>query len=114
LLKHINSDTNTLDNQITFSSSSIIVEQDDAPQIVSSSVKQVATEPNSPVLNENIDESVQEDVVDFDGNVFYNPSQTHVFEVAESSSTLSAIRSDVPRYLFREGRVGDDDGDGVS
>ncbi|GJR74362.1 uncharacterized mitochondrial protein-like protein [Tanacetum coccineum] len=53
----------------------------------STQTKQVATEPNSPVLNENTDELVQEDVADFDGNMFYNPPQTPVFEVAESSST---------------------------
>ncbi|GKD43724.1 retrovirus-related pol polyprotein from transposon TNT 1-94 [Tanacetum coccineum] len=82
-----NSAANTLDNEHTSSSSSLVVEEDKAPQIVSSSAKQVAIEPNSPVLNENIDELVQEDVADFDGNVFYNPPQTHVFEVSESSST---------------------------
>ncbi|GJW74636.1 ribonuclease H-like domain-containing protein [Tanacetum coccineum] len=48
-----NSTANTLDNEHTSSSSSIIVEEDEAPQIVSSSAEQVATEPNSPVLNEN-------------------------------------------------------------
>ncbi|GJU35063.1 retrovirus-related pol polyprotein from transposon TNT 1-94 [Tanacetum coccineum] len=59
----------------------------DAPQIVSSSEEQVVTEPKSPVLNANANEFVQEEVADFDGNVFYNPPQTHVFEVAETSST---------------------------
>nr|GEU89572.1 retrovirus-related Pol polyprotein from transposon TNT 1-94 [Tanacetum cinerariifolium] len=39
------------------------------------------------VLNENTDEFVQEDVTDFDGNVFYNAPPTPVFEEAESSST---------------------------
>ncbi|GJU28668.1 hypothetical protein Tco_1167289 [Tanacetum coccineum] len=48
-----NSAANTLDNEHTSSSSSIVVEEDEAPQIVSSSAEQVATEPNSPVLNEN-------------------------------------------------------------
>nr|GEV09604.1 retrovirus-related Pol polyprotein from transposon TNT 1-94 [Tanacetum cinerariifolium] len=67
-----NSAVNTLDNEHTSSSSSIVVEEDEAPQIVSSLAKQVATEPSSPVLNENSDEFVQEDVVDFDGNMFYN------------------------------------------
>ncbi|GJY94522.1 retrovirus-related pol polyprotein from transposon TNT 1-94, partial [Tanacetum coccineum] len=60
---------------------------DKAPQIVSSSAEQVATEPNSPVLNENADEFIQEDVTNFDGNVFYNVPPTHMFEDAESSST---------------------------
>ncbi|GJY22378.1 retrovirus-related pol polyprotein from transposon TNT 1-94 [Tanacetum coccineum] len=82
-----NSAANTLDNENTSSSSSIVVDQDDSPQIVSSSEEQVATEPKSPVLNENTDEFVQEDVADFDGNVYYNPPQTPVFEVAKSYST---------------------------
>ncbi|GJS67259.1 retrovirus-related pol polyprotein from transposon TNT 1-94, partial [Tanacetum coccineum] len=82
-----NSAANTPDNENTSSSSSIVVEEDEAPQIVSSSEEQVATEPNSPLLNENTDEFVQEDVADFDGIVFYNPPQTPMFEVAETSST---------------------------
>ncbi|GKD76562.1 retrovirus-related pol polyprotein from transposon TNT 1-94, partial [Tanacetum coccineum] len=82
-----NSVANTLGNEHTSSSFSIVVEEDEAPQIVSSSVEQVATEPNSLVLNENADELVQEDVAEFDANVFYNPPLTHVFEEAESSST---------------------------
>ncbi|GKA29281.1 retrovirus-related pol polyprotein from transposon TNT 1-94 [Tanacetum coccineum] len=81
-----NSAKNTLDNENTSSSSSIFVEEDEAPQIVSSSAKQVANEPNSLVLNENADELVQEHVAEFDGNVFYYPPQTHVFEEDESSS----------------------------
>nr|GEX75909.1 retrovirus-related Pol polyprotein from transposon TNT 1-94 [Tanacetum cinerariifolium] len=52
-----------------------------------SSQKQVTTEPNSPVLNANADEFVQEDVADFDGNVFNNAPLTLMFEEAESSST---------------------------
>ncbi|GJR57869.1 gag-pol polyprotein [Tanacetum coccineum] len=82
-----NSAANTLDNEHTSSSSSIVVEEDEAPQIVSSPAEQVVTEPNSPVLNENADEFVQEDVADFDVNVFYNAPPTHVFKEAESSST---------------------------
>ncbi|GKB17464.1 retrovirus-related pol polyprotein from transposon TNT 1-94 [Tanacetum coccineum] len=39
-------------------------------------IEQVVTKPNSPVLNENADEFVQEDVADFDGNVFYNAPST--------------------------------------
>nr|GEY03341.1 retrovirus-related Pol polyprotein from transposon TNT 1-94 [Tanacetum cinerariifolium] len=68
-----NSTTNTLDIENTSSSSSIVVEQDDAPQTVSSSEEQVAAVLNSLVLNENADEFVQEDVTDFNGNMFYNP-----------------------------------------
>ncbi|GJX09276.1 hypothetical protein Tco_0199135 [Tanacetum coccineum] len=56
-------------------------------QIVISLAEQVATEPNSLLLNANGDEFIQEDVADFDGNVFYNAPPTPVFEEAESSST---------------------------
>ncbi|GJV93132.1 retrovirus-related pol polyprotein from transposon TNT 1-94 [Tanacetum coccineum] len=47
---------NTLDNEHTSSSSLIVIEEDEAPQIVSSSAEQVSIEPNSLVLNENADE----------------------------------------------------------
>nr|GEU48967.1 hypothetical protein [Tanacetum cinerariifolium] len=82
-----NSDANTLDNENTSSSSSMVVEEYEAPQIISSSIEQVASEPNTQVLNENADEVVQKDIAEFIGNVFYYPPQTHVFEEAESSST---------------------------
>ncbi|GKD46456.1 retrovirus-related pol polyprotein from transposon TNT 1-94 [Tanacetum coccineum] len=60
-----NSAVNTLDNEDTSSSSSIVVEEYEAPQI----------------------ELIQEDIAELDKNVFYNPPQTPVFEEAESSST---------------------------
>ncbi|GJX11101.1 hypothetical protein Tco_0200960 [Tanacetum coccineum] len=82
-----NSAANTLDNENTLSSSSIVVEEDEAPQIVSSSIEQVTSDPNTPVLNENADEFVQEDDAEFDKNVFCYPPQTSVFEEAESYST---------------------------
>ncbi|GKF58601.1 hypothetical protein Tco_0172138, partial [Tanacetum coccineum] len=82
-----NSTANTLDNKHTSSSLPIVVKEDEAPQRVSSSSEQVAFEPNSPVLNENTDEFVKEDVTYFDGNVFYNAPPKPVFEEAESSST---------------------------
>nr|GEV79638.1 putative ribonuclease H-like domain-containing protein [Tanacetum cinerariifolium] len=78
---------NTLDNKDTPSSSSIVVEEDEAPQIVSSSAEPVATGPNTVVSNVNANELVQEDVTELDINVFYNPLHTPVFEEAESSST---------------------------
>ncbi|GJZ89527.1 retrovirus-related pol polyprotein from transposon TNT 1-94 [Tanacetum coccineum] len=79
-----NSAANTLDNYHTSSSSSIVVDQDDAPPIVISSEEQVVTEPNSPVLNEVADEFVQEDVADFDGNMFHNAPQTPEFDVTKN------------------------------
>ncbi|GJW17153.1 retrovirus-related pol polyprotein from transposon TNT 1-94 [Tanacetum coccineum] len=82
-----NSPAHTLDNNHTSSSSSIVVEQDDALPIVFSSEEQVDTESNSLVLTEVADEFVQEDVADFDGNMFHNAPPTPEFDVAESSST---------------------------
>ncbi|GJS84903.1 retrovirus-related pol polyprotein from transposon TNT 1-94 [Tanacetum coccineum] len=79
--------TNTTDNDHTSSSSSIVVDQDDAPSVVSLSDEQVSTAPNFLVMNEVANEFVQEDVTDFDGNMFHNAPQTPEFEVAESSST---------------------------
>ncbi|GJY60215.1 retrovirus-related pol polyprotein from transposon TNT 1-94 [Tanacetum coccineum] len=63
---------NTPDNDHTSSSSSIVVDQDDVPLVVSSSDEQVSTVPNFLVMNEVADEFVQEDVADFDGNMFHN------------------------------------------
>nr|GEZ74553.1 retrovirus-related Pol polyprotein from transposon TNT 1-94 [Tanacetum cinerariifolium] len=54
-----NSAVNTLNNENTSSSMSIVVEEDEAPQIVSSSAEHIITEPNSPVMSENIDELIQ-------------------------------------------------------
>ncbi|GJZ97122.1 retrovirus-related pol polyprotein from transposon TNT 1-94 [Tanacetum coccineum] len=65
-----NFDSNTLDNEDTSSSSSIVIKEDEAPHIVSLSAEQVASELNTPVLNDNADELVQEDVAELDGNVF--------------------------------------------
>ncbi|GJY39049.1 hypothetical protein Tco_0425413 [Tanacetum coccineum] len=62
---------NTLENDDTSSSSLIVVEEDEAPKIVSSSVEQVSSEPNTPFLNDNADELVQEDVAELDRNVLY-------------------------------------------
>ncbi|GKF63781.1 hypothetical protein Tco_0187229 [Tanacetum coccineum] len=82
-----NSAANTLDNDHTSSSSSIVLEHDDASQIVSTSEEQIDIEPNSPVLNEVVDEFIQEDVADFDGIMFHNAPPSPEFDVVESSST---------------------------
>ncbi|GJZ31791.1 retrovirus-related pol polyprotein from transposon TNT 1-94 [Tanacetum coccineum] len=75
-----NSTVNTLDNDHTSSSSLIVVEQDDASQIVSSLEEQIDTESYSPVLNEVADEFVQEDIADFDGNMFHTAPPTPEFD----------------------------------
>ncbi|GKE71396.1 gag-pol polyprotein [Tanacetum coccineum] len=82
-----NSAANTLDNDHTPSSLSIVVDQDDAPPIVVSLEEQVVTEPNSPVLNDVANEFVQEDIANFDGSTFHNAPQTPEFDVAKSFST---------------------------
>ncbi|GJY30385.1 retrovirus-related pol polyprotein from transposon TNT 1-94 [Tanacetum coccineum] len=82
-----NSVATTLDNENTSLSLSIIIEEDEAPQIVSSSAEQIINKPNSPVLTENTYKLLQEDDAEFNGNVFYNAPQTPMFEEAESSST---------------------------
>ncbi|GKC65036.1 hypothetical protein Tco_1097634 [Tanacetum coccineum] len=71
--------TNTTDNDHTSSSSSIVVDQDDAPLVVSSLDEQVSIAPKFPVMNEVVDEFVQEDLANFDGNMFHNAPQTPEF-----------------------------------
>nr|GEW73291.1 retrovirus-related Pol polyprotein from transposon TNT 1-94 [Tanacetum cinerariifolium] len=80
-----NSAANTL-NKDTPLSSSIIIKDHDASQMVSSSKEPIAQEPTSPVFNNNSDEQAQEDVAELDGNTFMNPFVTPEFKEAESSS----------------------------
>ncbi|GKD83893.1 hypothetical protein Tco_1350732, partial [Tanacetum coccineum] len=65
--------TNTINNEDTPSSSSIMVEDNEAPQSLSSSEEPIANEPTTPVSNDNDDESIQEDVADLGGNTFIHP-----------------------------------------
>ncbi|GJV95439.1 hypothetical protein Tco_1547016 [Tanacetum coccineum] len=81
-----NSAANTLDNEDTPSSSSIIVEDNDASQIVTSSKEQIKQEPLTPVLNSHSDEQIQEEDVELDENTLMNLFRTPNFEEAESSS----------------------------
>nr|GEV13841.1 ribonuclease H-like domain-containing protein [Tanacetum cinerariifolium] len=74
-----NSTTNTLDQEDTHSSSLIIVEENEAPQIVTSSEEPVTNEPKTPNSNDNADESVQKDVAKLDGNTFINLFATPEF-----------------------------------
>ncbi|GKC76369.1 retrovirus-related pol polyprotein from transposon TNT 1-94, partial [Tanacetum coccineum] len=75
-----NSAATTLYNDHTSLSLSIIVEHNDIPQIVSSSEEQIDIELNPLVLNEVVNEFIQEDVVDFDGNMFHNAPPTPEFD----------------------------------
>nr|GEV58365.1 retrovirus-related Pol polyprotein from transposon TNT 1-94 [Tanacetum cinerariifolium] len=84
---------NTLDNDHTSLSSSIVVEKDGAPQIVTSSEDRVYTKPNSPVLNEAADEFVQEDVAYFDGNMFHTEPLTPEFNKNKTDAENTVIRN---------------------
>ncbi|GJX00797.1 retrovirus-related pol polyprotein from transposon TNT 1-94 [Tanacetum coccineum] len=79
---------NTLPNEDTTLSSSIVVEEDEAPQIVTSSEEPIANEPTTPVSTENANEPVQKDIAAFDLNEFYHLFHSPVLEEAESSSTF--------------------------
>ncbi|GJR72830.1 hypothetical protein Tco_0085195 [Tanacetum coccineum] len=79
---------NTLDNEDTPSSSLIVIEENEAPQIVTSSEEPVANEQTTPISIENVNTPVQEDVPSFDENDFYNPFHYPVLEEAELSSTF--------------------------
>ncbi|GJS29800.1 retrovirus-related pol polyprotein from transposon TNT 1-94 [Tanacetum coccineum] len=78
-----NSAATTLSNNLdTTSMSSIIVDNNEAPQIVSTS-----EETTSLITHEIPDEFIQEDYANLDGNTFINPFGTHATDKAESSST---------------------------
>ncbi|GJW43623.1 hypothetical protein Tco_0072422, partial [Tanacetum coccineum] len=80
-----NSAVNTLDNEDTPSSFLIVVKENKAHQVVTSSDEPVVNEPTTLVSNENANEPVQEDVAAFDENNFYNPFHSLMLEEAESS-----------------------------
>ncbi|GJY83600.1 retrovirus-related pol polyprotein from transposon TNT 1-94 [Tanacetum coccineum] len=81
---------NTLDNDHTFSSSSIVVEQDDALQIVSSSEEQINIESNSPELNEVAGEFVQED----DHHICINFAPTNIAQLIVRIIPLEQVIGD--------------------
>ncbi|GJS41345.1 hypothetical protein Tco_0566388 [Tanacetum coccineum] len=79
------------DHQVYYSDSveytSLNSEDNEAPQIVSSSKEPIVDEPTTPISDDITDKSIQEDTVEFDGNTFINPFCSHVLEEVESSST---------------------------
>ncbi|GKD56611.1 hypothetical protein Tco_1289998, partial [Tanacetum coccineum] len=68
----------------TPSSSSIIIEDQETPPIVSSLEEHL-----SLILSNDAVESVQVDSADFDGNTLYTPYNALTFEEAESSSIVA-------------------------
>ncbi|GJX23987.1 hypothetical protein Tco_0228432 [Tanacetum coccineum] len=79
---------NTLDSKDTPSLSSIVVEEDEAPQILTSSEEPIANESTTSVSNENDNETIQKDVLAFDGNDFYDPLYSLMLEEADLSLTF--------------------------
>ncbi|GKB25049.1 integrase, catalytic region, zinc finger, CCHC-type containing protein [Tanacetum coccineum] len=82
-----NSAVNTLDVEDTPSPSSIIIEDSDAPQIVTSSEEPIKQESSIPVLDTHSDEQLQQDVAKLDGNTIM-----HSFEIL-SLKKLSHIQT---------------------
>ncbi|GKD97052.1 hypothetical protein Tco_1380949 [Tanacetum coccineum] len=81
-----NSAANTLNNEDTLLSFSIIVEDHESPQLVYSLEEPIANEPTPLVFDNHSDELVREDVAELDITNFINPFHTPVLEEAESSS----------------------------
>ncbi|GKD67602.1 retrovirus-related pol polyprotein from transposon TNT 1-94 [Tanacetum coccineum] len=80
-----NSIANTLDNEDTPSSSSIIVHDNDALQIVTSSEETIAQESSTPVFDSHSNEQIQEDLAELDRNIIMHSFRNPEFEEAESS-----------------------------
>ncbi|GKA79496.1 retrovirus-related pol polyprotein from transposon TNT 1-94 [Tanacetum coccineum] len=85
-----NSAANTLDDKDTRSSSSIIVEDSDALQIVTSLEEPITQESLTLVLDIHSDEQIQEDVAKLDGNTIMHSSEIPEFEEVESSSNYQS------------------------
>nr|GEZ40970.1 integrase, catalytic region, zinc finger, CCHC-type, peptidase aspartic, catalytic [Tanacetum cinerariifolium] len=81
----------------TRASSTIIVDDNEAPLIISTS-----EEPTSPITNNVADESIQEDTADLDGNTFMNPFCSPISYDSESSSTNQDQRlaTDAEMYIY--------------
>nr|GEV97317.1 integrase, catalytic region, zinc finger, CCHC-type, peptidase aspartic, catalytic [Tanacetum cinerariifolium] len=89
----------------TSPSSSIIIEDHNPLPIVSSSEAPIENETITPVVDDNSDEQVQEDVTEFDGNTFINPFAIPEYEKPESSSNYQDpdgfVEPDFPYYVYR-------------
>ncbi|GJX58144.1 hypothetical protein Tco_0289534 [Tanacetum coccineum] len=77
---------NTFDNEDTRSSFSIIVEDNNALQMVTSSKEPIKQESSIPVFETHSNEQIQEDIAELDGNTIMHSFKIHEFEEAESSS----------------------------
>ncbi|GJT59805.1 retrovirus-related pol polyprotein from transposon TNT 1-94 [Tanacetum coccineum] len=81
-----NSTVNTLENEDTPSSSSIIFKDNDASQIVTSLKEPSVQESLTLVLDTQSDKQIQEDVAKLDGNTIMHSFKTPEFKETESSS----------------------------
>nr|GEU76325.1 hypothetical protein [Tanacetum cinerariifolium] len=83
-----NSVANTLDDEDTPSSSSIIVEDSDALQMVTSLEEPITHESATLVLETRSNEQIEEDVRELNGSTIMHSFEIPEFEEAESSSKL--------------------------
>nr|GEU51151.1 Gag-Pol polyprotein [Tanacetum cinerariifolium] len=81
-----NSAANTFDVENTPSPSSIIVEDSDASQIVTSSKETITQESKTLVLETHSDKQIQKDVAEFNGNIIMHSFENPKLEEAKSSS----------------------------
>nr|GEV50589.1 retrovirus-related Pol polyprotein from transposon TNT 1-94 [Tanacetum cinerariifolium] len=88
---------NTLDNEDTPLSSSIVVEEDEAPQIVSSLAKSVTIKPNTLVSNENADELILEVVAELDKNTKNNPIEQVIGDRSKPAMTRWKLHTDAEK-----------------
>ncbi|GKC26364.1 retrovirus-related pol polyprotein from transposon TNT 1-94 [Tanacetum coccineum] len=86
-----NSTANTLDVEDTPSPSSIIVEDSDAPQVVTSLEEPITKDSSILVLETHSDKQLQEDVTELDGNTIMNSFENCKVEEAESSSNYQDL-----------------------
>nr|GEU51402.1 hypothetical protein [Tanacetum cinerariifolium] len=100
-----NSATNDLHNEDTPSSYLIILEENEAPQLVSSSKEPIANEPTTPVSDDNADESVQEYIAELDGHTFINP-----FHTLTKNHPLEHVIGDPSKPIMTRRRLHTDDG----
>ncbi|GJT25647.1 hypothetical protein Tco_0895584 [Tanacetum coccineum] len=75
---------------------------DNAPPVVSSSDEQVSTIPNFPVMNEVADEFVQEDVADFNGNIWTknHPLEQVIGDPSKPIMTRKRLQTDAEVCMY--------------
>nr|GEU98642.1 retrovirus-related Pol polyprotein from transposon TNT 1-94 [Tanacetum cinerariifolium] len=88
---------NTINNKDTPSTSSIIIDDNEGPQIVST-----YEEPTSSISNDIVDESFQEDTAELNRNTFMNPLSSPVLE---ENHTLEQVIGDPSKPVMTRSRL---------